>query len=152
VSTEQSAYVAALKMLGSRELSEAQVRQRLARRGHDVDAIDSAVRRLLDEHLLDDRRVAAAIARTQIGLKRRGRLRVVQHIERAGISRATARQAADEALAELDPDALIEAAAARRLRGRPSLADEREFQRMYRFLVGQGFEPERVLKVLRRKR
>src|SRR5438046_2537924 len=37
-------------MLARRELSEAQVRQRLARRGHAVDVIDAAIARLRAEH------------------------------------------------------------------------------------------------------
>ena len=90
-----AAYVAALKLLGRRELSEAQVRQRLARRAHDPDAIDAAVARLLDERAIDDRRVADAIARTETGVRRRGKLRVLRKIESAGIAAATAKRAVD---------------------------------------------------------
>ena len=49
-------------MLGRRELSEAQVRQRLAKRGHDEAAIDAAVTRLKSDRSLDDVRVAGATA------------------------------------------------------------------------------------------
>ena len=52
-------------MLGRRELSEAQVRQRLARRGHEPDSVDAAVARLRQERAIDDTRVAEAIVRTQ---------------------------------------------------------------------------------------
>ncbi len=83
-------------MLGRRELSEAQIRQRLARRGHDPEAIDAAVARLLEERAIDDARVAGAIARTETGIRKRGRLRVRRKIESAGISPATARRAVDE--------------------------------------------------------
>ena len=69
-------YLDALKMLARRELSEAQVRQRLARRGHDPESIDAAVARLKGERAIDDARVAEAIARTETAAKRRGRLRV----------------------------------------------------------------------------
>ena len=54
------AYVAGLKMLGQRELSEAQVRTRLARKEFDSEDIDSAVARLRRERALDDRRTALA--------------------------------------------------------------------------------------------
>ena len=82
-----SARVAALKMLARRELSEAQIRQRLQRRGHALDEIDSAIERLKSERAIDDARVAGAIARTETSLKRRGRLRVAQELARAGIAR-----------------------------------------------------------------
>ena len=71
-----TAYLDALKMLARRELSEAQIRQRLQRREHDPDAIDAAVHRLREERAIDDARVAGSIARTETAIKRRGRLRV----------------------------------------------------------------------------
>ena len=77
-------YLAALKLLARRELSEAQVRQRLARRGHDPDAIEEAVARLKEERAIDDARVAEAIARTETSVKRRGIVRVRRQIENAG--------------------------------------------------------------------
>ena len=40
-----SPYIDGLKLLGQRELSEAQVRQRLARREHEEAAIDEAIAR-----------------------------------------------------------------------------------------------------------
>jgi regulatory protein len=145
------AYVAALKLLARRELSEVQVRQRLARRGHDEDAIDDAVARLRQERAIDDDRVAAAIARTQTTIRRHGRLRVRREIERAGISAAAARRATDEVFGGLDADALLEASLTRRLRGR-SIADDAELRRLYRYLVGQGFETEQVMTALKRRR
>jgi regulatory protein len=144
-----NAYVDGLKMLARRELSEAQVRQRLARRGHDEDAIDRAVARLKAERAIDDARVAAAIARTETSIKRRGRLRVRRQIENAGIAAPVARRAVDDAFGEIDPGALLEAALGRRLRGGRAIADDREFQRLYRFLIGQGFGPDEVLRLLR---
>ncbi len=147
-----SAYLDGLKLLARRELSEQQVRQRLARKGHAPDAIDAAVARLREERALDDARVAEAIARTATSVRRRGKLRVRMEIERAGIAKATAKQAVDAVFATIDDDAVLEASLAKRLRGRESVADEREFQRLYRYFVGQGFEPERVLALLRSRR
>jgi len=144
------AYVDGLKMLGRRELSEAQIRQRLARREHDPEAIDAAVARLLEERAIDDARVAGAIARTETGIRKRGRLRVRRKIESAGISPATARRAIDEVFGALDDEDLLESALAKRLRGGASIADQREFNRLYRYLVGQGFEPDRVLARLKK--
>jgi len=135
-------------MLARRELSEAQVRQRLARKGHEADAIDAAVTRLREERALDDARVAEAIARTQTAVRRRGKLRVRREIESAGITGATARRAVDEVFESLDPDALLQASLAKRLRGREAIADDAEFRRLYRYLIGQGFEPDQVLRAL----
>ena len=143
-----NAYIDGLKMLGRRELSEAQIRQRLARKEYDQEAIDEAVARLRDERAIDDVRVAEAIARTETSIRRRGKLRVRLQIERAGIARTTARRAVDEVFGTLDGDAHIEAALNKRLRGRETIADDREFQRLYRYLTGQGFEADQVMKTL----
>ena len=66
-----STYVAALRMLARRELSEAQVRQRLARKEHPAEEIDAAIDRLRADRAIDDSRVAEAIARTATAIKRR---------------------------------------------------------------------------------
>ena len=97
-----NAYLDALKMLARRELSEAQIRQRLARREH------------------------------------------------AGIASATARSAVDEVFADVDADALLEESLSKRMRGHAQISDRKEFNRLYRYLVGQGFEPERVLAALKK--
>ncbi len=145
-------YLDALKMLARRELSEAQVRQRLARQGHDPDSIDAAVARLKGERAIDDARVAEAIARTETAAKRRGRLRVTRQIENAGIPGSIARRAVDEIFGEIDGDALIEAALTRRLRGGMSIQDDAEFHRLCRYLVGQGFEADHVMRTLSARR
>jgi regulatory protein len=145
------AYLDALRMLGRRDLSEAQIRQRLARRGHEPEAIDEAVARLIEERAIDDNRVAEAIARIETGIRKRGMLRVRRKIESAGIAPAVAKRALDEVFGSLDDDDLLESALAKRLRRGASVTEEGQFNRLYRYLVGQGFEPQRVLARLKRK-
>jgi regulatory protein len=144
--------VAALKMLARRELSEAQVRQRLSRRGYDEPEIETAIERLKADRSLDDARVAAAIARTEVSLKHRGKRRVVQQIQQAGISRSAARRAADETFEDLNEDTLLASALNRRLKSDRTIADDREFQRLYRYLIRQGFDADDVLKALSARR
>jgi regulatory protein len=143
------AYLAALRMLARRELSEAQVRQRLTRREHDPSSIDEAIARLKADRSIDDARVAGMIARLETSVRRRGKPRVRRQIEAAGIAPAIAAKALEETFQDLDPDALLAAALDKRLRGRARIADDREFRRLYRYLVSQGFEPGRVLAILR---
>jgi regulatory protein len=147
-----SAYIEAVKMLARRELSEMQVRTRLVRKGHDRDAIDAAIARLREEHAIDDARVAEAIARTETSVRRRGKLRVRMQIARAGIAKGTAKAAIDQVFGGIDDTELLEASLRKRLRGRDAIADDREFQRLYRYLVGQGFESDRVLAALNARR
>ena len=139
-------------MLARRELAEAQVRERLLRKGYEACEVDAAVERLVAERAIDDARVAEAIAHTETAVRRHGRLRVRRQIERAGIASATARRAIDAVFEALDDEALLGRALEKRLRGRDVVADEAEFQKLYRFLIGQGFEPERVLSALKKRK
>jgi regulatory protein len=139
-------------MLARRELSEAQVRQRLIRKGYEAGEVDAAVERLVAERAIDDARVAEAIAHTETAVRRHGRLRVRRQIEQAGIAAATARRAIDAVFESLDDEALLSRALDKRLRGRDVVADEAEFQKLYRFLIGQGFDPERVLSALKKRK
>jgi regulatory protein len=147
-----SARVAALKMLARRELSEAQIRQRLVRRGHETADIEDAITRLKDERAIDDARVAGAIARTETSVRRHGRLRVAQQLARAGIAKSTARVAITETFEGVNDEALLQQALNRRLKNERPIADQREFQRLYRFLIAQGFESEKVLEALTERR
>src|SRR3954463_11804314 len=147
-----SAYIDGLKMLGRRELSEQQVRQRLARKDYPEDEIDEAVARLRDERAINDQRVAEAIARMETGIRKRGKVRVRLQIERAGIAKDTAKAAIEEVFGAIDGAALLESSLNKRLRGRETIADEREFQRLFRYLIGQGFESDRVMQALRARR
>jgi regulatory protein len=148
----RAARIDALRMLARRELSEAQVRQRLARRGHEQSAIDPAVTALRAERAIDDARTAEAIARTQAGVHRRGRRRVRLAIEGAGIESAVANRAIEAVFEGVDDEQLLEASLARRLRPGAQIATDQEFGRLYRYLLGQGFEPDRVVAVLQKRR
>jgi len=140
----QRAYLDGLKLLARRELSEAQLRARLTRRNFGRHQVDAAIAALRRERALDDRRAALACARTQTGLRRRGRVRVLREIEAMGIARDVARAAVAEVFAGLDEAALLEEALSRRLRNGASLSDPRGERRIHRYLVAQGFDPARV--------
>jgi regulatory protein len=143
------AYLAGLKMLARRELSEAQLRTRLLRRQFDPEDVDRAVGRLRTERAVDDRRTALASARTEARLRQRGRARVVRQIEALGIARDIAKAAVAEVFSELDEASLLEQALDKRLRRGISLDDAADVRRVHRYLIGQGFEPSRVAALIR---
>ena len=143
------AYLSGLKLLARRELSEAQLRQRLARRQFESQDIDDAVNRLRSERALDDRRTALASARTEARLRQRGRARVVRQIESLGIARDIAKAAVAEVFSELDEASLLEQALEKRLRRGISLGDAADVRRVHRYLIGQGFEPSRVTALIK---
>jgi regulatory protein len=145
------AYVTGLRMLARRELSEAQVRERLARREFEDGDIDAAIARLKETRALDDRRTALACARMEAHIKRHGRLRALRRVESIGVGRELARAAVAEVFGDLDEDALIQQALERRLRHGLSLEDAAVSRRVQRYLLTQGFDASRVYAAIRKR-
>jgi regulatory protein len=146
----RAAYSAGLAMLARRELSEAQIRERLRRKDHDVGAIEEAVARLRAARAVDDRRVAVSAARTEAQVRSRGRAYVLRRLAALGIPPDLAADAVSEVFDAIDESALLGRALARRLRGpAATIHDPAHFRRLYQQLVRQGFAPHAVISALK---
>jgi regulatory protein len=141
-------YTYALTLLARRELSVAQLRERLVRQEFPDNEIEDTLDRLRASRAIDDGRVARAHAQTAARVKGRGRARVVKEVEALGIDRTTAREAVAEVFGELDEDALLARALDKRLRGR-RIKDATETRRLHQYLMRQGFEPGKVMRALK---
>lgn len=151
-SVSPDALTVALTLLGQRELSEAQLRRRLERRGCDRNGIDAAIDRLRRDRTLDDARVARAAARLEAAIRHRGPARVRQRLQAMGLASHLIQDAITDTFAEVDEAALLDAALARRLHGRdPATLDHKARARVVRGLVGQGFSLGAVLERLTRR-
>jgi SOS response regulatory protein OraA/RecX len=139
-------------MLGRRELSVKDVRDRLEDRGFSREDIEAAIARLVDSGALDDGRVARAYARTAATVKGRGRLRVRRELQQMGIANDVAAAALGEVFGDLDERSMIAQALQKKLRGRTKLTDPGEYGRLYQHLVRQGFTPAGAVAALRRFR
>jgi regulatory protein len=152
-SSPPDAFTTALVLLGQRELSEVQLRTRLARRGCDPDDIERTIERLRKDRTLDDTRVARAAARLESSIRKRGPARVRQRLHAMGLDRSTVDAAVKSAFEEVDEASLLDAALSRRLKGRElAELDEKARARMVRSLVGQGFALDAVLKRVKNRR
>jgi regulatory protein len=141
----------ALGLLAQRELSESQLRSRLARRGCGDADIETAIDRLRQDRTLDDARVARAAARLEAAVRRRGPLRVRQRLAAMGLDPDTVDEAVRGTFEEHPIDTLLDDALTRRLRGRTIAdLDDKARARLIRGLVGQGFPLSAVLKRVRR--
>ena len=136
-------------MLAKRELSAAQVRVRLTDKGFAATQVEEAVRRLQAESAIDDRRTAAAYARQAVTIKMRGRKRTLRELHDLGIGDADAREAVNDAYAEVDEGALLESAISGRLDG--PIKNRAQFRRLYQSLLRQGFEGDAVVAALMAK-
>ena len=144
------AYTLALTLLSARELSEAQLRSRLRKRKLDDKDIESAIARLKEDGTLNDRRVALAVGRMESAIKGRGRARAIQKIRQAGIDSDTADAAVRDIFEEVDEEALLDQAIARKLRGKTAKElDDKGKARVVRAVAGQGFRLDAILKRLK---
>ena len=146
---ERTAYVDALHLLGRRELSVKQMRERLRDRDHSPEDVDRAIDLLLENRALDDSRVAAAFVRTALKVKGRGRLRIQRELQALGIEKSVAGAALAEAFGDIDERALIKAALQKKLRGVKKIASPAEYARVFQYLMRQGFAPGTITAVLR---
>jgi regulatory protein len=146
---ERTAYVDALHLLGRRELSVKQLRERLLDREHARDEVDRAVDLLLENRALDDARVAAAYVRTALKVKGRGRLRIQRELWQMGIDKDVASEALAEAFGDVDERSMIGKAIDKKLRGKKKIATAADYARVYQFLMRQGFSPAGVTAALR---
>ena len=146
---ERTAYVDALHLLGRRELSVKQLRERLLDRDHSRQDVDRAIELLAENRAVDDARVASAYARTAMKIKGRGRLRVQRELHEMGIDKDVASQALAEAFGDTDERSMIAKALQKKLRGNKKIATPAEYARVYQFLMRQGFSPGAVASALR---
>ena len=145
-----SCYSDALKLLGRRDLSTADLRTRLLDREHPPDDVEAALTRLTEAGVLNDGRLARAYARTASQVKGRGRLRVARELQQMGISRDIITEAIAEVFGDADERALIDRAVQKKLRGGAKPKTVQERARLYQFLLRQGFTPAAVSAALRR--
>ena len=136
---------AALRLLGRRDYTSAELQDKLVSKGADAEAAADVLTDLRQQGLVDDRRVAAAHVRTASRLKRRGRARIARELAARGLDR----DVVDEALAALPRESEAEAIAEILLRKRVAAKlSVPERRRIFQHLLRRGFSAEAVAKAL----
>lgn len=131
----------ALSLLARREHSRAELARKLAAHGkaEDIQALLDALER---EGLLSETRYVEAQAHAHAG--RYGSLRLEQSLRRQGV----ASELVDLAVKQARADDLASCRALWQRKYGKLPADPKEKSRQYRFLLGRGFPPEVVARVL----
>jgi regulatory protein len=135
-------------MLGRRELTRAELIERLVDRGYEKDAATSAVDALAADGSVDDRRTAFAHVRSASRIKGRGRLRIQRELEARGITKSLAREALEQISNDDDLNAVRRFLSRKRVSSSssPSPAERR---RLFQQLLRKGFPADLIAKVLR---
>ena len=142
-------YTTGLSLLARRELTSTQLRDRLAKKGFTPEAVNETIQRLTDEGALDDRRTAGMYARQAALIKHRGPRRAILEIVAVGITQDIACEVVSQTYEELDTHVVIQRALHRRLTGR--VQDRAQFQKLYQYLVRQGFDGALAYSVLKKR-
>jgi len=141
-----SARAAALRLLGRRDYTVAELRTRLLARAFSPEDVSAALEGLVADRLADDRRAALAHIRTGTRIKGRGRHRLRRELEARGVDP----DLVSGLLAELDEAdelaAVEQLLARRRPPGRLSMADRR---RLFQQLLRRGFPADVIARALR---
>ena len=149
----EALYAYALRALGRRALTVAELEARLLSRCIDEEDVSPVVQRLRGDGYLDDEQVAESHSAFRREYALLGQKRVQGELRRRGVSEATAEKAVAAAYDELD-EAVLAREHLRRKLGAPldqaRIADRKELARLYRSLVRAGFQPPAIADALRR--
>ena len=146
-------HIAALRILGYRWNSAAELRRKLASKRFDDDVIDATITRLHAEKWLDDERFAEALVRTKSN-RRLGRARIRGELRAAGVDRDTAEEALRD---HLDPEKEAEglkAACERRMRlltrrhGADYLDSDEGRNNLTGWLLKQGYDAALIREIV----
>jgi len=142
-------YTTGLSLLARRELTSTQLRDRLVKKGFTPEAVNDTIQRLIEEGALDDRRTADIYARQAALVKHRGPRRAILDIVAIGIAQDIAREVVSQTYEEVNTRLVIQRALNRRLNGR--VQNRAQFQKLYQYLVRQGFDGPLVYSVLKKR-
>ena len=142
-------YTTGLSLLARRELTSTQLRNRLTNKGFTPEAVNDTIQQLKKEGALDDRRTAGMYARQAALIKHRGPRRAILDIVALGIADDIAREVVSQTYEEVDTQLVIQRALDRRLTGR--VQDRAQFQKLYQYLVRQGFDGPLAYSVLEKR-
>ena len=146
-------YLSALRILGYRFNSEAELRRKLQAKKFEKAIIDSTLARLREEKWLDDERFAGAFVRTRA--RKRGAKRILRELHATGVRREVAEEAVRQNVDAGREREALEAACERRARllarrhGAAYLESGEGRTKLTAWLLNQGYEASLVRDVLR---
>lgn len=140
----RAAFDRALRLLGQREHSQRELKDKLERKGIDRALAELVVDDLRGRGLQSDARYAEALVRSRVE-RGHGPVRIRQELRQRGIDEAVA----DDVLTTTDAHWLTQAVAVRaRKFGDDAPADRDDWNRQARFLAQRGYPADLIYRVL----
>ncbi len=150
--TPPSAYNYALNLLSARPYSTSALYRKLIQKKYSAADADDAIRRLLDNGLLDDKKYAEQYARSKILSTGSSKRRLQQDLYRKGIKGDVATTAIANVLEqeEIDPAVVIERVAKKKLAQLGDLEPLVLRRRLFAFLARRGYDLDEIKSVVGR--
>jgi regulatory protein len=146
--TYEAAFQSALRLLSLRPRAEAEIKQRLVRKGFAEAVIDETLERLREKNLVDDSQFALAWVENQSTFRPRGRRLLKMELRQKGVPEPKIEQALDEMQDEAD----LAYQAAERAAQRMSGLEWQQFRlKLSQFLARRGFSYEVVSQTVARR-
>lgn len=149
LNAEEELYAAALGALMRRAHSIHEMKEYLARRAENREAIAPVIARLREQDYLDDAKFAANYARQHAQSRRQGRFRIARELRARGVPDRYIEAALDAVFADTDEAALIRKRLERHLARLRSPLDQRKLASVYRSLLRAGFPSDLIRTELR---
>jgi regulatory protein len=145
-----TAYNYALNLLAARPHSSSALRRKLGQKEYSAADADDAIRRLLDNGLLNDARFAEQFARSKMLSTGASKRRLTQDLYRKGIKSDVATQAIANVVEqdEIDPAAVIERVARKKLAQLGDLEPVVLRRRLFAFLARRGYDLDEIKRVV----
>jgi regulatory protein len=144
----QDALNRAIKFLGYRARSEAEVRTKLAQSGFSLKIIEPTLTKLRSLKLLDDEAFARTFAQGRIEDRGYGPLRLERELRRKGIANSFIRRIVDETFAENGGKERARALLGKRFHGK-DLSDPKTLRRVVGFLQRRGYRDSVIAEILK---
>ena len=150
--TPLSAYNYALNLLAARPYATRALHRKLIQKQYSAADADDAIRRLVDNGLLDDAKYAEQYARSKILSSGSSKRRLQQDLYRKGIKGDLATNAIAAVLEseEIDPAAVLERVAKKKLAGMGDLEPLVLRRRLFAFLARRGYDVDEIKSVVGR--
>ena len=148
--TPPTAYNYALNLLAARPYASRALHRKLIQKKYSAADADDVIRRLLDNGLLDDERFAEQYARSKMLSTGASKRRLTQDLYRKGIKGDVATIAIANVIDqdEIDPAAVIERVARKKVAQLGDLEPVVLRRRLFAFLARRGYDVDEIKRIV----
>ena len=132
----------ALKVVGFKDRTEKEIREKLTQKGYDEITIEDETQFLKNYGFINDSRYAERFINDAINLKKWGKARIKTELLRKGIEREIIENTIEDAFLEIDDDRLL-LEMQRRFQN-SDFSNIKERTRIFNFYLRRGFSPDEI--------